>query len=579
MIYRFIWVISLMYFGCAQMRPLTGGEKDTIPPNIIQTTPNNLSTNIKGNDFYFVFDEVIDGSKLKEKLIISPFYDGSFDSKIKKNTLLLSFDSSFNKETTYIFSFADGISDITEGNPSIYSKFVFSTGNKIDSFFVSGLVFDPLENEFLEGAVVGLYNEEDSFDLFEKKPTYFSLTDENGFFKIENIKLGKYTIYAFADENKNFKAEYKAEKFGFVGSPIEVSKSLDKFLIPMFNEDLTPISIQRTRKKGSIFDVVYNKRIKSYAVDRLDLTHSLYDNNTVSFFNKNNNLDSALVILSAFDETNKKTIDTFYVHFSNEEQKNIKINKKFIVGSDNVNDTVTYVLETNVPLNDYNYKSNFYIDTVKVPDYYFIDKKTKKNNNTVEGSLFVIIDSVNVFLKNLKEKITNDSLGFESDSLYRVYKRYYSRLNTNKIIYKIKKGELITFTGDTIGEIKKDFNLKEDEYFGGVSGLISDKKNNYPYVVSLVSENLSKILKNETKAPNFKFTKIEPGKYYLKIFKDKNNNRKWDYYSITSKKQSETILYFEELIEVRSNWSIEDIIVDVDLLVDKLFLEDSLFIN
>ena len=111
-------------------------------------------------------------------------------------------------------------------------------------------------------------------------------------------------------------------------------------------------------------------------------------------------------------------------------------------------------------------------------------------------------------------------------------------------------------------------------WFGNVLGCFRNG-----YVVSLVSENLSKILKNETKAPNFKFTKIEPGKYYLKIFKDKNNNRKWDYYSIPSKKQSETILYFEELIEVRSNWSIEDIIVDVDLLVDKLFLEDSLFIN
>ena len=37
-----------------------------------------------------------------------------------------------------------------------------------DSQSIQSLVFDPLENEFLEGAVVGLYNEEDSFDLFEK---------------------------------------------------------------------------------------------------------------------------------------------------------------------------------------------------------------------------------------------------------------------------------------------------------------------------------------------------------------------------------------------------------------------------
>ena len=166
----------LFVSSCAQVKPLTGGFEDTIPPNIIKSLPDNYSTNLEEPAFVFEFDEIVDVSKLKEKLIISPYYDGSFEIKSKKNTLSLIFDSAFNENTTYIFNFADGLVDITEGNAAVKSRFVFSTGDKIDSSFVSGIVTNPLKNQVVEGALVGLYQKKDSIDLFHTKPTYFSFT-------------------------------------------------------------------------------------------------------------------------------------------------------------------------------------------------------------------------------------------------------------------------------------------------------------------------------------------------------------------------------------------------------------------
>ena len=191
---RLCFYLTLVVYSCAQVKPLTGGYEDTIPPNIIKSFPENYSTNLSESSFVFEFGEIIDASKLKDKLIISPYYDGLFEVKSKKNTLYLVFDTLFNPNTTYIFNFADGVSDITEGNPAVNSRFVFSTGKNIDSSFVSGIVTDPLKNEIVEGALVGLYSEKDSFNLFHKKPTYFSFTDENGFFIIENIKSQDYII-------------------------------------------------------------------------------------------------------------------------------------------------------------------------------------------------------------------------------------------------------------------------------------------------------------------------------------------------------------------------------------------------
>ena len=578
MIKRFILFALLLSYGCAQIKPLSGGEKDTIPPNIIQTNPKNLELNVKTKEFYFVFDEIIDGSKLKEKLIISPFYEGSFESVVKKNTLSLSFDSAFKKETTYIFSFADGISDITEGNPSIYSKYIFTTGNRIDSSSVSGTVYDPIENKFIEGAVVGLYHREDSFDLFSKKPIYFAFSDVDGHFKIENIKEGSYTIYAFQDENKNFIAEYKTEKFGFKNLPINVVGLTERIPIFLYNEDLTELGLQRVRKKDSVFDVVYNKSIKSYTLSNKKLQNSLYDNKTVSFF-KTFDVDSVLVEIKTIDETNKISLDSVYVMFNDETKAKININSSFEVSSQNIDDTVLYFFKTNIPLTNYQYQSNFYIDTIPIPKNYYIDKNKKINNNLIEGRLFMSVDSLFNFIEKKKEKTINDSLLFDNDSVFKTIISYYNNLNPKKLTYKIGRDQLLTITGDTLKDINQTFNVRESEYYGSLKGSILKKINEGNYVIELVSDNLSLVLKNETNSPNFEFNKIIPGKYFIRIYDDINNNKEWDYYSITTNKESEKIYFFQDLIDIRSNWSVDDVVLDIDLLVDNMFLKDSTSTN
>ena len=574
MIKRLFLYALLLSYGCAQIKPLSGGEKDTIPPNIIQTNPKSFELNVKSKEFYFVFDEIIDGSKLKEKLIISPFYEGSFESIVKKNTLLLSFDSAFEKETTYIFSFADGISDITEGNPSIYSKYIFSTGNRIDSSSVSGVVFDPIENKFIEGAVVGLYHREDSFDLFSKKPIYFAFSDVDGHFKIENIKEGSYTIYAFQDENKNFIAEYKTEKFGFKNLPINVARKSERIPIFIYNEDLTELGLQRVRKKDSVFEVVYNKNIKSYTLSNKKFQNSLYDNKTISFF-KTFDVDSVLLEIKTVDETNKNSLDSVYVMFNDDTKAKINIKSSFEVSSQNIDDTVLYYLKTNVPLTKYQYQSNFYVDTIPIPKNYYIDKNKKINNNMIEGRLFVSVDSLFNFIERKKENTIIDSLLFNNDSIFKTTLSYYNNLNLKKLTYKIGRDQLLTITGDTLKDINQTFNVRESEYYGSLKGSILKIINERNYIIELVSDNLSLVLKNETKSPNFEFNNIVPGKYLIRIYDDTNNNKEWDYYSITTKKESEKIYFFQDLIDIRSNWSVDDVVLDVDLLVDNMFLKDS----
>ena len=568
--------ILLFVTSCAQVKPLTGGFEDTIPPNIIRSLPDNFSTNQKEPVFVFEFDEIVDVSKLKEKLIISPYYDGSFEIKSKKNTLSLIFDSAFNENTTYIFNFADGLVDITEGNAAVKSRFVFSTGDKIDSSFVSGVVTDPLKNQVVEGALVGLYQKKDSIDLFHTKPTYFSFTDENGFFIIENIKAKDYTIYSYQDENKNFKSEYKKESFGFINNLISVDSFVNKVHIPLYAEDLTTLKVQAKRDKGDVFDITYSKKVESLVVlSDENINWSLNDNNLLRFYKKNLEKDSSLVVVRANDRVGYEITDSVYVSFSGNQKRDFKLDLDIDWSSQNIDDTVLFTMSFNLPLIKTEFKVDVLIDTVLIPEKFFYNKVISLENNKIIGEFAVLIDSVELFLKNKREKVIKDSLGFENDSIYRVVSGYYKRLNPKIISFLIPKGEFISITKDTLGVTSQELRVRGKDYYGDFSGEVKGVNKNKKYFVELVDENFSTIYKNEILFPFFSFKSISPGKYYLRVVNDVNDNFEWDYFGIKSKRQAERVFYYQEEIEIRSNWSVEDVVFDVEETVDNMFIVEK----
>ena len=53
-------------------------------------------------------------------------------------------------------------------------------------------------------------------------PDYLSVADVNGYFRINNVKGGKYRLYALSDINSNNKYDLPDEAFAFLDSVIDV---------------------------------------------------------------------------------------------------------------------------------------------------------------------------------------------------------------------------------------------------------------------------------------------------------------------------------------------------------------------
>ena len=150
---------------------------------------------------------------------------------------------------------------------------------------------------------------------------------------------------------------------------------------------------------------------------------------------------------------------------------------------------------------------------------------------------------------------------------------YLKNLKKDRVIYKIPKGQFVSINKDTVETVQKTFLLRGVDYYGSVNGEIKvGNKSNY--IVELFSEDFKRKYKNNTLFPFFSFKNINPGKYFIRVIEDLNKNKIWDYSSIKKNTPSERIIYFENKIEIRSNWIIEGVVFDVDKSVENLFIEE-----
>src|SRR5690606_14387277 len=128
--------------------------------------------------------------------------------------------------TTYAFNFGNSITDNNEVNPYPYYRYVFSTGDYIDSLSVKGIILDAEKSAPDTFVSVMLYEVDSTFTdsiIYKKPPKYITNTlDSATTFSIDNVKTGKYMLIALKDANNDNKFQQKTDKIAFHKSFINV---------------------------------------------------------------------------------------------------------------------------------------------------------------------------------------------------------------------------------------------------------------------------------------------------------------------------------------------------------------------
>lgn len=217
-------VLAPLFFvhSCANTTEApTGGDKDTIPPYIvdIKPLPGAVCVPLSGLQIQFTFNEYVVIKEMKN-IFLSPPLEKAPVSKIKGKSLYVKFENELQPNTTYTLSLTNALADNNEGNMFPGFTYVFSTGEQIDSMYITGVVQDCNTLDPVKDATVMLYKDPADSAVFLHRPFAAAKTDDWGFFSIPYIKDTVYRLYAIKDAMGNNIYDPDNDLIAFVDSAV-----------------------------------------------------------------------------------------------------------------------------------------------------------------------------------------------------------------------------------------------------------------------------------------------------------------------------------------------------------------------
>jgi len=516
----FSLLLLLLTIGCAKRGSITGGDKDTIAPVLKASFPKNLSTNFNGNEIKLVFDEYVKLKNINKQLIISPPMKNQPEilPYTASKVITIKIKDSLQPNTTYSFNFGQSIEDNNEGNPLSQYKFVFSTGNAIDSLALNVKVKDALEKKTDNFVSVMLYEVNEKFNdstIYKETPRYITNTlDSLQQVKLENIKAGKYLLVALKD-NGNNKYNPKSDKIGFQKQYITIPNDT-VFEVEMFKEILPFKAIKPTQASKSRMLMGYEgkpKDVKVTVKNGSEIIPSL-----VTAFPKKDSLQIWFKPLKVdslqVEVQQQKLIKQFTVKIKKEKADTLSVSADFV---------------GNLPLRE----------------------------------RFSLTSSTPL-LKFDKSKITifnKDSLAVPFEPEYDDFRQKlylnFAKEPLEKYKITLMKGALVDFYDTQNDTLKYKINTRNASDYGNLRVLLANVKR-FPVMVQLTDkEGNVKATEYSEKSTIITFDAIEPALYTLRIVYDDNKNKEWDPGSFMEKHQSEEVIYFPKELDVRANWDVE----------------------
>ncbi|MGA9639328.1 Ig-like domain-containing protein [Flavobacterium sp.] len=528
----FFIIISLSLIGCAKRGSITGGLKDTLAPVLKSSFPKNFSTNFNETEIKLTFDEYVKLKDLNKQLVISPPMktDPLILPTIASKYLSIKIYDTLQPNTTYSFNFGQSIADNNEGNPLNQLKYVFSTGDYIDSLAIGGVIRDAYNKEPDNFVSVMLYEMNEKFNdsvVFNETPRYVTNTlDSLKTFRLENLKAGKYMLIALKDKNKNNKFNPKEEKIGFIKQAITVPNDT-LYELELFQEALPFKAFKPSQVSGNKLFVGYEGK-QDFAKSKPIMILKKGKEIVPSIVTKMPDKDSLQVWYKGI-KTDSLTISV--------EKDNYKKDFEFKV-KDQKKDTLT-------------------ISAVQAGTLSFRERFT-----LLSATPLVSFDKSKMEITNGLKEIVEFQTEYDefNQKLYFDFKKTPSE----KYNIAILPGGLTDFFEKENDTLSYKIALKEIEDFGNLRVNLQNVKK-FPVMVELTNSK-GEVLAFEysQKETTIDFNLLDPAVYNLRIIYDDNKNKQYDTGNFLQKRYSEEVVYFSKEIDVRANWDVEQIF-DVSL--------------
>ena len=603
-------VVVLLLFGgaffsrCATIMTPDGGPKDTVPPVIVKMEPGNFVTNFKEKKIYIEFNEFVQIKDQNKEMFTSPAMKKKPLLHMRGKGIVITIRDTLKENTTYAIDLGSAICDNNEGNPLNAMRYVFSTGDKIDSMMCSGYTADSYKADSVSRTFIWFYIADSlpstpGYDstILNRKPDVIARAQNNGIFIAQNLKPVNYRIYAIGDKNDNQLYEPGIDMVGILDTVYNPAK-MSEFAIWFDSLRMYPsaepqlyfrmftdkafvnqrlVDAQRTDRKKAVF--YFNSdypRIDSLIFDNIPSDKILLDPQT-------NGRDTMLVWFNVPAEQLPDTIKgqiVYYRHDSlrqlSKTREPLKLAWKLVETKEQEKERERIEKEKakakaeGKEYKDPNYKNPFSLKLSATKEV-----NPEKGFDMTFGSPAVKLDSVAIELVALDENKNRKKIKWHLErdtmNMCRWAVKADWKAKTNYQLY-IPKKTITDIMGYENDSTVMEFATYDPEKFSTVTLNVNCLgRSKYIILLTDASGKTLQELKDVTKG-KYRFNYVTPGDVRLRIIEDKNGNGKWDAGDVIAGLQPERAEgYFndrgEETFTTKMNWDFE---INIDM--EKVFL-------
>jgi hypothetical protein len=552
---------SLSLYSCAKQGTLSGGPKDIQPPRLdTALSTRNFQTNFFPPSIRLYFDEWIQLKNASQILISPPTKTRpKINAKGKSVEIVFDEEEVLRDSTTYAINFGNAITDFTESNPFSNFRFVFATGDKIDSLFFRAKVIDSYTEEPVENVVVMLYDQYQDSVVYLEQPYYFSNTSKQGECTIQNIREGRFKCVALEDANYNFLYDQESERIGFIDSLIRIENdSLDqKYEIELFLED-PPLKIDNVEivKRGKI-QIKMNKAVEDLSLlsSNFDLIHKEILEDSIFYWYQpdTSSMDSIFMVVDLPVEqdtiilkSKRSTPSLGDILFKSFRSQRIKLK----------------------PGRRAAFDFNQIIAAIN-PDSIILQTVIQNSRSQVDKAQKAAVDSLaeQALVDSSFEKIEIDTLPqpeqipftVEVDSIDKRKIWLRAELKENQAYEAIfYPGAVEGYYENQNDTLVSNIELIPREELGNIFCNFDslDASKQYLVLLKIKDRIMDKAIISYKSQAEISFLLMEAGSYLLDVIVDENGNGRWDPGNYLEKRQSERKLEIK-LEELRKNWDIE----------------------
>ena len=568
-------------YSCANIGNPSGGPIDKTPPIFMRSNPTPNAVNVKDRKIEIFFDEIVTLKDPSTKIIVSPAQTEMPRMSALGRKVTVELVDSLLPNTTYTIDFSNSIQDNNEGNAIDNFAFAFSTGSVIDSMRVSGYVLDSRTLEPMQSVVVGLQSNLADSAFHKEKLQRVALTNDRGQFTIRNVSPGSYHIFALKDLDRDYK----------FGNPTEDIAFLDSIIVPSIGSREAADTVYNDLNE---IDTIMRATRPAYFPN--DILLSMFNEDRKSQYLANNlRVDStriSLTFAAASDTLPSLSIvgrndvpDQWYTLERSQTNDTLTywIRPPHLVSADTLIVATTY-LRTDTASN-----LSWGTDTLKFTFQRQKAKKKKKNEETdsleqirfmelhplANGTQEVYaplllqtgtpIERYSREAFHLQRKLQNDTIFYPAEIKSIALRD--STLNRRDLMLKVdwEPGAAYKLAVDSLAmtdiyglqtkPLKVDFNVRKMEEYGNIVFNIPAVRDSA--IVELLDGTEKIVLRAPVKSHRAELLNLLPGKYYARLFIDRNGNGKYDTGNYDMHLQPEETVYYPGAINLKKNWDVE----------------------